>query len=82
MPKLKKMSRRMRKELIVYIVGGSPEPMRLTEIARAQNLTRSPYLRTLLSELVEEGRLLMEWVTVTPDIEARVYTMPRFEKVV
>jgi len=74
MPKLRRMSRSKRKELVAMVVAGSDEPMRLTEIARAMNLTRSPYLRTIMDELVEEGRLVMEWEQVGPDIDAKMYS--------
>lgn len=73
MPKLRKLSRQQRKDLILGIVYRSAEPMRILEIARAMNIARSPYLLELLNQLVDDGELDTVEVEVAPDLPARAY---------
>lgn len=62
MPKLRRMSREQRLNLIVSVVRGSAEPMTTGDIARSMNLTNSPYLRELLLTLRDEGFLSSEGI--------------------
>jgi len=56
------MTRKQRSDLIVSVVRGSAEPMTTGDIARAMNLTNSPYIRELLSTLENDGLLSSEGI--------------------
>lgn len=76
MPKLRKLSREQRKFIIRALVRESPTPLRIIQIARAMNVTRSPYLCELLDEMVYDGYLDVVTVEVAPDLPARAYCLP------
>jgi len=81
MPKKRRMTRRKRKDLILAVVHRSDEPLRILEIARALNMSRSPYLVELISELAEDGELVETIVEVAPDLPARAYHLPAAPRV-
>lgn len=73
MPSRKRMSRDMRKNIIMGVVLQASEPLRVLQIARAMGMKRSEYLTTLLDELVYDGKLEVVTVEVAPDLPARAY---------
>jgi len=82
MPKLRRMTREQRSNLIVTVVRASDEPVRILEIARAMNIKRTPYLVALINELVDDRKLIEHEVWVNPDLPARAYTVPRSPRVI
>jgi len=71
------LDRELRKDTIVDWLEGAVTPYTIAAVARGLKLSKSPWLRELLDELVQEGRIVTEPVILRNGVTGNGYRIRR-----